>query len=65
MTAPATKPAVWTDGDPLMEAIALAVWEHCTRDGYNTVVDDPRNIAAVAASVARQHAITDHQAKSQ
>lgn len=59
------KPAVWIDGDPLMEAIALAVWEHCTRDGYNTVVDDPRNIAAVAADIARQHIAADRQANGQ
>lgn len=46
--------AVWVDGDPLMEAIAAAVWEHCdTSGGYSIVTDDPRNIAAVAATVAR------------
>ena len=46
--------AAWVDGDPLMEAIAAAVWEHCQTDGtMSLVVDDPRNIAAVAAAVAR------------
>ncbi|WP_399554114.1 hypothetical protein OG582_40665 (plasmid) [Streptomyces anulatus] len=46
-------PAVWSDGDPLMEAVASAVWEQC-RTENSIVVDDPRNIAAVAATVARQ-----------
>ncbi|MFC8704138.1 hypothetical protein ACFUIV_18380 [Streptomyces anulatus] len=46
-------PAVWSDGDPLMEATACAVWEQC-RTENSIVVDDPRNIAAVAATVARQ-----------
>ncbi|WP_242594554.1 hypothetical protein [Streptomyces sp. GB4-14] len=46
--------AVWVDGDPLMEAMAAAVWEHCrTEHAPAVVVDDPRNIAAVAAVVAR------------
>jgi hypothetical protein len=49
----ATQPAAWVDGDPLMEAIAAAVWEHCCTEGTSLVVDDPRNIAAVAAAVAR------------
>ncbi|WP_399553856.1 hypothetical protein OG473_39335 (plasmid) [Streptomyces anulatus] len=48
-----TTPAVWSDGDPLMEAVASAVWEQC-RTENSIVVDDPRNIAAVAATVARQ-----------
>ena len=44
--------AVWTDGDPLMEAIAAAVWEQCSTEGTTSlVVDDPRNIAAVVAAV--------------
>lgn len=47
-----TQPAVWIDGDPLMEAIAAAVWEHCRTEGTSLVVDDPRNIAAVAAVAA-------------
>lgn len=51
-----TTPAVWVDGDPLMEAIAAAVWEQCRTDYPSSVVDDPRNIAAVAATVARAHA---------
>ncbi|WP_405506429.1 hypothetical protein OG323_06350 [Streptomyces cyaneofuscatus] len=45
--------AVWVDGDPLMEAMAAAVYEQC-RTEPSIVVDDPRNIAAVAATVARQ-----------
>lgn len=49
---PADRP-VWVDGDPLMEATASAVWEQC-RTENSIVVDDPRNIAAVAATVARQ-----------
>jgi hypothetical protein len=48
-----TPPAVWVDGDLLMEAIAAAVWEQCRTDYPSSVVDDPRNIAAVAATVAR------------
>lgn len=43
---------VVVDGDPLHEAIANAVWEQCRTEGPSTVVDDPRNIAAVAANVA-------------
>lgn len=50
-TTPA--PAVWVDGDPLMQAIAAAVWEQCITEN-SIVVDDPRTIAAVAATVARQ-----------
>ncbi|WP_199572695.1 hypothetical protein [Streptomyces murinus] len=46
-----TPAAVWIDGDPLMEAIAAAVWEHCRTEGTSTVADDPRNIAAVVAAV--------------
>ncbi|MFJ6559919.1 hypothetical protein ACIQMV_08560 [Streptomyces sp. NPDC091412] len=46
-------PGAWEDGDPLMEAIAAAVWEHCNPQGTSVVVDDPRNIAATAAAVAR------------
>lgn len=45
--------AVWVDGDPLMEAIAAAVWEQCGRsDSGSCVEDDPRTIAAVAAAVS-------------
>lgn len=54
-TTPDDQPAVWVDGDPLMEAIAAAVWEQCRTDYPSSVVDDPRNIAAVAAAVARAH----------
>jgi hypothetical protein len=50
---PEPAPAVWMDGDPLMEAIASAVWEQCERSDSGLVIDDPRNIAAVATSVAR------------
>ncbi|MCX4703902.1 hypothetical protein [Streptomyces sp. NBC_01373] len=46
-------PAAWVDGDPLMEAIASTLWEHCPTEGTSLVVDDPRNIAATAAAVAR------------
>jgi hypothetical protein len=41
----------WVDGDPLMEAIAAAVWEQCRTEGSSLVVDDPRNIAVVAAAI--------------
>ncbi|MDH6610253.1 hypothetical protein M2164_005888 [Streptomyces sp. SAI-208] len=51
-------PGAWQDGDPLMEAIAAGVWEHCNPQGTSVVVDDPRNIAATAAAVAR-HLIAD------
>ncbi|MEU5596628.1 hypothetical protein [Streptomyces sp. NPDC020298] len=54
--SPPTDPtaAVWADGDPLTEAIAHAVWKQCgTDDCMSLTVDDPRNIAAVAAAVAR------------
>ncbi|MFJ5973555.1 hypothetical protein [Streptomyces sp. NPDC093060] len=43
--------SAWIDGDPLMEAIAAAVWEHCRTEGTSLVVDDPRNIAAVVSAV--------------
>jgi hypothetical protein len=48
-------PAAWADGDPLMEAIAETVWAHCRSEG-TVVADDPRNIAATAAAVARHSA---------
>ncbi|MEE1735944.1 hypothetical protein PUR49_05370 [Streptomyces sp. BE147] len=48
-----TTPAVWSDDDPLMHATAAAVWEQCHTEN-TIVVDDPRTIAAVAATVARQ-----------
>ncbi|MEE1774478.1 hypothetical protein PUR34_41485 [Streptomyces sp. JV185] len=63
MTQP-TSPAVWIDGDPLMEAIAAAVWERCNTEPTSSVVDDPRNIAAVAATVARQILGTTTEAAS-
>ncbi|ELP70925.1 hypothetical protein PV735_30120 [Streptomyces turgidiscabies] len=60
MTTPATTPAaVWDDNDPLMEALALAIWEQCDRQDYRTTNDDPRNIAAVAATVARSFLLPD------
>ncbi|MFJ3590120.1 hypothetical protein ACIQUY_31870 [Streptomyces sp. NPDC090231] len=49
-----TTPAVWSEGDPLMEAMAAAVYEQCARHPEQPLtVDDPRTIAAVAATVAR------------
>ncbi|MFF1444152.1 hypothetical protein [Streptomyces sp. NPDC058295] len=63
-TTPEPQPTVWVDGDPLMEAIAAAIWEQCERHaggGSGIVVDDPRNIAAAAASAVRPPA-TDHAA---
>ena len=45
----------WHDGDPLMAAIAAAVWEHCHTAG-TCVSDDPRNIAAAAAAGIRDAA---------
>ncbi len=39
--------------DPLLEAIADAVWRECRTERPSAVVDHPRNIAAVAAAVAR------------
>lgn len=60
LTAPVTEQPAWVDGDPLMEAVAAAVWEHCTTECGGIVRDDPRNIAAVAAAVAQQ--LTDQAA---
>ncbi|MFI6862623.1 hypothetical protein ACIBKZ_22470 [Streptomyces sp. NPDC050421] len=53
-TRPDTTPttAVWIEGDPLHEAIAAAIWDQCLTQG-SILVDDPRNIAAVAATTAR------------
>ncbi|NEC87885.1 hypothetical protein [Streptomyces sp. SID12501] len=59
MTTPTTTSAALRDDDPLMEAIALAVWEQCERQDYRTTNDDPRNIAAVAATVARALLLPD------
>ncbi|MEU9792915.1 hypothetical protein AB0E27_20195 [Streptomyces sparsogenes] len=47
------EPPTWIDGDPLMEAIAAAIWERCRTEGTSLVVDDPRTIAAVAAYAIR------------
>lgn len=47
------KPVEWIDGEPLMEAVASAVHDRCEHHDSGLVIDDPRNIAAVAASVAR------------
>ncbi|MFJ3141668.1 hypothetical protein ACIPJM_04355 [Streptomyces halstedii] len=44
----------WVDGDPLHKAIAAAIWERATTTEGSLVVEDPRTIAAVAATVARQ-----------
>ncbi|NEC84965.1 hypothetical protein [Streptomyces sp. SID12501] len=59
MTTPATTSAALREDDPLTEAIALAVWEQCERQDYRTTNDDPRNIAAVAATVARALLLPD------
>ncbi|MFM9589836.1 hypothetical protein ACKI1J_15065 [Streptomyces scabiei] len=61
-------PAVWSDGDPLMQAIAAAVWERCARDDADMpqlTLDDPRTIAAAAAHAVRalqgDRAAEDHR----
>ncbi|MEV5129219.1 hypothetical protein AB0K87_01650 [Streptomyces sp. NPDC053705] len=54
MSPTPTNPAAWSDGDPLMEAIAAAVYEQAETTEGSLVVDDPRNIAAVAATVTRR-----------
>ncbi|MFE4691230.1 hypothetical protein ACFRH6_14370 [Streptomyces sp. NPDC056749] len=54
ITPDVLKLAPWVDGDPLHEAIAAAIWERATTTEGSLVVDGPRNIAAVAATVARQ-----------
>src|SRR5690606_25073990 len=46
-------PGAWEDGDPLMEAIAAAVWEHCNAQGTSVVADDPRNLAVASAEERR------------
>ncbi|MGQ4351961.1 hypothetical protein [Streptomyces drozdowiczii] len=44
----------WSDTDLLMNAIAADVYEQCaTHPEQSLTVDDPRNIAAVAAATAR------------
>ena len=58
-------PAAWSEDDPLMWAIARAVWEHCAPDDKDMpqlVLDDPRNIAAAAAAVVRAQATADQAA---
>lgn len=52
-TPPESTPAVWVDGDPLMEAVASAVYEQCRTVDGGIVDDDPRNIAAVAVATFR------------
>ncbi len=47
-----SQPPTWQDGDPLMEAIANAVYEQCETGDGGIVHDDPRNIAAAAAGAA-------------
>jgi len=57
--------AVWVDGDPLMEVIAVTLWEHCVRDDKDmplAVCDDPRTIAAFAAAVVRAYAVVQEPA---
>ncbi|GAA1887757.1 hypothetical protein GCM10009837_06920 [Streptomyces durmitorensis] len=48
-----TPPAVWIDGDPLMEAMAASVWDRCQHSDSGLVIDDPRNIAVAAVSALR------------
>lgn len=49
-----TARTTWQDGDPYLEAIAAAVWEHCAKEyGSGIVIDDPRNIAEAVAATAR------------
>jgi hypothetical protein len=50
--------AAWVDGDPLMEVIAVTLWQHCARDNAEqpqAVCEDPRTIAAFAAAVVRAY----------
>lgn len=53
VVTPLLETAAWVDGDPLMEVIAHAVHQRCETGDGGIVHDDPRNIAAVAALVAR------------
>lgn len=60
--------AVWVDGDPLMEVIAVTLWKHCARDDKDmplAVCDDPRTIAAFAAAVVRAYAAVQVPATDQ
>lgn len=60
------QPAIWSDTDPLMQAIAAAVYEQCeTHPELSLTVDDPRTIAAVAATVARRILGTTEQADTE
>jgi hypothetical protein len=53
MTQP-TPRITWQDGDPYLEAIAAAAWEHCEKQhGSGLIIDDPRNIAEAVAATAR------------
>jgi hypothetical protein len=53
MTQP-TPRTHWQDGDPYLEAIAAAAWEHCEKQhGSGLIIDDPRNIAEAVAATAR------------
>ena len=66
ITPDVLKLAPWVDGDPLHEAIAAAIWERCATDlAHSLTCDDPRNIAAVAATVARRVLGTTEQADTE
>lgn len=43
----------WIDGDPQMEAIAAAVYDHCEHHDSGLVIDDPRNIAVACVTALR------------
>ncbi|MFB7592380.1 hypothetical protein [Streptomyces sp. NPDC056169] len=59
MTQP-TPRTTWQDGDPYLEAIAAAVWEHCEKQhGSGIVIDDPRNIAEAVAATSRAAAFDE------
>lgn len=63
MTTPS--PAEWRDGDPLLEAIAEAVWAHYDAAGPGDSISDPRGIAVAVAPVLRtqlQDAKRSHEA---
>ncbi len=42
----------WDDNDPLLNDLAVAIWDSCQHQA-TTVVDDPRNIARAAAQVVQ------------
>lgn len=52
------EPSEWVDGDPLLEAIAAIVTDHCHHEGV--IWDDPQAIAAAVAGPAR--AVTHREA---